>query len=210
MTAPKKGAPIWTTAPALLRHERSWRGTRFPLLTAGAALLLLVLGGGSYGFWQYSQSQYYIGIDGKTGSVAIFRGTNQSLAGISMSSLYWNSTLKASQLPANDRATLARTISQSSVQGAEREVNQLAGEALQCQQTYTALANWQQGNIAYRNYLTAKAEAVAHHAKAPATAPSPGPMPTQVPSADKCGPSTAFGIPPAALPAAGVTTPAAG
>ena len=210
VTAPKKGAPTWTTAPALLRRERSWRGTRFPLVAAGAVFLLLLLGGGFYGFWQYSQGQYYIGIDGKTGSVAIFRGTNQSLAGISMSSLFRDSTLKASQLPADDQATLAQTISQSSAQDAEQKVNQLAGEAGQCQQTYTVLAHWQQGNLAYQKYLTAKAQAAAHHAKAPATVPSPGPMPTQLPSADKCGPSAAFGIPPSALPTAGITVPAAG
>jgi hypothetical protein len=113
-------------------------------------------------------------------------------------------------LTTSDQAALTQTISQSNANDAHQKVNQLASEAQTCKQTYTRLATWQRDNLAYQSYLMARAQAAHNHAKAPAAVANPGPMPTQVPDADTCAPSTAFGIPAAALPAAGSTpTPAA-
>jgi len=181
------------------------RKRRWPIVTGSLVLLVVLVAAGGYGFWRYNKSQYYVGVDTKTGAVAIFQGTNQSLAGINLSSLYSDSTLKASQLTPNDQAELTQTISRSSVQDAQQKINQLAGEAKQCQQTYTELKNWQQANTNYKNYLTAKAQATAHKTKAPAVVAPAGPMPTQLPNQDQCAPSTEFGIAPAALPTQGET-----
>ena len=57
-------------------------GRRWPGMTAALVLfvpLVLLVGGGGYGFWRYNQSQYYVGVD-QDGYVAIFRGTDQVLA----------------------------------------------------------------------------------------------------------------------------------
>jgi serine/threonine protein phosphatase PrpC len=180
---------------------------RWPIVTGALALLVILVAGGGYGFWRYNQNQFYVGVD-KNGNVAIFRGTNQSLLGINLSSLYSESTLKANMLTTSDQAALTQTISQSSADAAHQKINQLAGEARQCQQTYQELATWQRGNVAYQNYLTAKAAAAKSHAHAPTPVANPGPMPTQMPDADTCAPSTVFGVAAAALPTPGESTPA--
>jgi protein phosphatase len=181
---------------------------RWPIVTGALVLLVILIAGGGYGFWRYNQNQYYVGID-KNGNVSVFRGTNQSLVGINLSSVYSESALKASMLTASDQAALTQTISQSSASDAHQKINQLAGEATQCRQTYQELAAWQRGSLAYQSYLTAKAQAVSRKAKPPAPVANPGPMPTQLPEADTCAPSTVFGVPAASLPAPGESAPAA-
>ncbi len=179
---------------------------RWPIVTGAFVLLVLLLGGGLYGFWRYNQGQYYVGVT-SDGYVAIFRGTDQSLAGISLSSLLTRSTLKASMLSSGDQATIQETISMSSVNDAQQRIDQLQAEADACQQTYQKLATWKTEDTAYENYQTAKTTAAKNHTKAPAVVNNPGPMPAQVADPDQCAPSTAFGIAASSLPAAGASTP---
>jgi PPM family protein phosphatase len=175
-------------------------------VTGSLVLLVLLLGGGLYGFWRYNQGQYYVGVT-SDGYVAIFRGTDQSLAGISLSSLLTRSTLKVSMLSSGDQATIQQTISMSSLNDAHQRIDQLQTEADACQQSYQKLATWKTENTAYTNYLTAKTAAAKNHTKAPAVVNNPGPMPTELADPTQCAPSTAFGIPASALPAAGASTP---
>jgi hypothetical protein len=182
---------------------------RWPIVTGALLLLLILIAGGGYGFWRYNQNQFFVGVD-NNGNVAIFRGTNQNLLGVNLSSLYSKSTLKANMLTTSDQAALTQTISQSSANDAHQKINQLVGEAQRCRQTYMQLATWQRANLAYQSYLTARTQAAKNKTKAPTAVANPGPMPTQLPDADTCAPSTAFGIPASALPAAGnPPTPAA-
>jgi len=167
---------------------------RWPIVTGALVLLVLLVGGGGYGFWRYNQSQYYVGV--ANGYVAIFRGTNQSLAGISLSSLVTRSTLQVSKLRSGDQVTLAQTISQSSVNDATLLIDQLQGEANQCQQTYQELAAWQAADVKYQAAVAAAAKSKSK------TAPTgnPGPMPAEVPDAATCAPPAAFGIAASTLP----------
>jgi protein phosphatase len=172
---------------------------RWPIVTTALVLLVLLVGGGGYGFWRYNQSQYYVGLS--NGYVAIFRGTDQSMAGINLSSLVTRSTLQASTLRSSDQAGLAQTIAQGSQSSATLLIDQLQGEADRCQQEWQALAAWQVKNLQYQ-------AAVAKAAKAKAkTRPKDtvGPMPT-APNAADCAASTAFGIPGSALPSQTSTT----
>jgi serine/threonine protein phosphatase PrpC len=181
---------------------------RWPVVTGALVLLVLLIGGGAYGFWQYNQRQFYVSVSPQ-GFVSIYRGTDQSLAGISLSSIQSQSTLKASMLNSTDQATLRQTISANSLTDAQQRIDQLQTQVTNCQQTYTKLAAWQTQYLAYKAYLTAKATAAHTKAKAPAVVPSPGAMPAPLSDADACAPSTAFGIPVSALPTNGESAPPA-
>jgi protein phosphatase len=169
---------------------------RWPIVTGALVLLVILLGGGAYGAWWYNQQQYYVGVH--NGDVAIFRGTNQSVAGISLSSLLTPSTLKVSQLGTNDQNTISQTISKSSVTDAKALITQLQSGVNKCLAQWTALANWQSQTVKYQGEV-----ARALHSKPKITVPAsdkPGPMPA-VPYTTSCAPAAAFGIPASALPA---------
>ena len=163
---------------------------RWPVVSGALVLLVLLIGGGAYGFWRYNQGQYYVGAD-QTGYVSIFRGTNQNLAGISLSTLVQRSTLKVSELRSSDQTTVTQTISQGSVANAQQLIDQLQGQVNVCKQDWQTVAAWPAKNTTYQT-----AVATAAKKKPKGTVPAslnPGPQPT-APSAANCAPATAFGI----------------
>ena len=163
---------------------------RWPIVTASLVLLVLLLGGGFYGFWQYNQSQYYVGVDAN-GYVSIFRGTNQSLAGISLSSLVQRSTLKVSELRSTDQASLTQTITQGSVNNAQLLIDQLQSQVNDCRQQWQTVAAWPAKHASYQTQLANAAKSKGK-IKVPASA-NPGPQPS-APEAANCAPAAAFGI----------------
>jgi serine/threonine protein phosphatase PrpC len=169
---------------------------RWPVVTGALVLLVLLIGGGGYGFWLYNQSQYYVGVD-QAGFVSIFRGTNQNLAGISLSSLVQRSTLKVSELRSSDQTTLSQTISQGSVTDGQHLIDQLQSQVNSCQQQWQAVASWPAKEATYQTELT---DAAKHKPKltVPPSA-NPGAKPT-APIAANCAPATAFGITVSASP----------
>ncbi|MGH3249317.1 MAG: protein phosphatase 2C domain-containing protein [Trebonia sp.] len=177
---------------------------RWPIVTAALVLLVLLLGGGGYGFWRYNQSQYYVGVE-KNGFVAIFRGTDQSVAGISLSSLVQRSTLKVSELRSTDQAALSQTITQGSVGDAQLLIDHLQGQVNQCKQQWLAVAAWPAKNATYQAALLAASKSTAKpKPKVPASA-NPGPQPS-APEAANCAPAAAFNV---TVPASRAATPSA-
>ena len=181
------------------------RRRRWPIVTGALVLLVLLLGGGAYGAWWYNQQQYYVGV--QDGYVAVFQGTNQNLAGMSLSKLLTTSTVKVSQLGLDDQNTLAQTISKGSVGDANRLITGLQNQVTVCHGQWTALVTWQAKTISYN---AAVARDKASKAKPKPTVPAseaPGPMPA-TPDPDSCAPASAFGIPVSALPGSQPVAPA--
>jgi protein phosphatase len=184
-------------------HHRGRR--RWPIVTGALVLLVVLLGGGAYGAWWYNQQQYYVGV--QDGYVAVFQGTNQSLAGMSLSKLLTRSALKVSQLGLTDQNSLTQTISKSSLGDATTLIDGLQTEANACQKQWAALATWQAKTVSYN---AAVAKDKASKAKPKPTVPAsdaPGPMPA-TPDPDSCAPSSAYGIPASALPGSQPVAPA--
>ncbi len=183
------------------RHHEGKR--RWPVVTTLLVVLVLLIGGGLYGGWRYVQGQYYIGV--QDGNVAIFRGVNQSLAGISLSSVVQRTNLPVTQVVAGNQVMIRQTITASSLAAAQSLVAQIQSGVSSCRQKWQALVRWQAAELTYQRAVAA------FRAKKTKVAPTgnPGPAPP-MPDAADCAPASAFGIPASALPGAQpVTTPAA-
>jgi PPM family protein phosphatase len=160
---------------------------RWPIVKMTVVLLVLLLGGGAYGAWWYNQRQYFVGQ--QDGFVAIFRGTNQSIAGISLSSLVSRSALPVGQLGVSDQGAIAQTISKSSLTDARALVDSLQAQVSQCHQKWEALVSWQSAEVKYQQAVAA---AQKRKSKIPPKG-NPGAMPP-VPDAADCAPAAEFGI----------------
>jgi protein phosphatase len=101
-----------------------------------------VIIGGGYAAWRYTQAQYYVGAS--NGQVAIFRGVNQELAGISMSKVYQPTGIPLSHVAANDLTLVQSTITASSLADARQTVQTIRNDYT-CQQAQIALTDWQKG-----------------------------------------------------------------
>jgi PPM family protein phosphatase len=179
---------------------------RWPIVTAALVLLVLLVGGGGYGFWRYNQSQYYVGV--QDGYVAIFRGTNQSVAGINLSTLVQTSTLPVGQLRSSDQAGLTQTISQDSVSDAQQLIDQLQSQVDQCKQQWQAVAAWPAENSRYQAEVAAAAKSKGKIKVPPSD--NPGPQP-DAPDEANCASATALGLTipasrPATSPSSATTT----
>jgi protein phosphatase len=173
---------------------------RWPIVTTVLVVLALLIGGGLYGGWRYVQGQYYVGV--QNGNVAIFRGVNQNLAGISLSSLVQRTDLPVSQVVAGNRGMIAQTIPASSLAAAQSVVSDIQTRVTQCHQKYQAVVQWQVAYAKYRGWLAAY---LAHRTRI-VPRDNPGTEPG-TPDAADCAPSTAFGIPLSALGAQPVESP---
>jgi serine/threonine protein phosphatase PrpC len=162
---------------------------RYPIVWTALVLLVLLVAGGGYAGWLYNQSLYYVGVS--NGHVAIFRGSNQNLAGISLSSLVSTSALPVRELRASDQATLAQTIPQGNLTKATQLIGQLQGQAGQCARQWRQVAAWPAKNAKYQAELRAAKKSKGKIKVNPAD--NPGPQPT-APDAASCASATAFGI----------------
>jgi PPM family protein phosphatase len=70
---------------------------RWPVVTTILVVLLAVVAGGLYFGYRATQGQYYLGADG--GQVSIFRGINEKIAFISLSSVYRKTSIPLSHVP---------------------------------------------------------------------------------------------------------------
>jgi serine/threonine protein phosphatase PrpC len=112
---------------------------RWPLVTTILVILVIVIVGGGYAAWRYTQSQYYVGTDGH--QVIIYRGINQKVAGITLSSVYQKTGIPLSQVPQNDKAAIQSTTPASTLSTAQKTVSSIR-QAVACDNYTAAYASW--------------------------------------------------------------------
>ncbi len=80
-------------------------------------------------------SRWYVGLNGSpgTGTVAVYQGTDQTLLGIQLSTLYSDSGIAVGSLPYFDQELVSKTIAAHDIVDADRIVSELARKALDCQ-----------------------------------------------------------------------------
>ena len=105
-------------------------------------ILVILVVGGVYAGWRYTQTQYYVASDG--GQVVIYRGINQSAAGISLSSVASRSGILVAGLPAAMAADVRATItSNNGLAGAQGIVTSLRSNYARCHAAVVALQQWE-------------------------------------------------------------------
>ena len=155
---------------------------RWPLVTTILVILVLVIVGGGFAAWRYTQSQYYVGTDGH--QVIIYRGINQKIAGINLSSVYQKTGIPLSQMPPNDKATVQSATTPGGLAEAQRTVSNIRHD-LACQQYVAAYATWLHKPRSRQVTATVKGKKVpvfkiVKGKRVPVTQPvSPGPAPRQ-------------------------------
>jgi protein phosphatase len=109
---------------------------RWPVVTSVLVVLVLLIAGGGYAAWRISQSQYYVGSDGK--QVVIYRGVNETVAGLTLSSSYLRTGIPISHVQGS---LLALPTSSSSLTEAQRTVQNIRRDYT-CKQASAAVAKW--------------------------------------------------------------------
>jgi len=108
-----------------LIEEDARRATRRKVTWLAAIVLLIVaiVGAALLGY-QWTQSRYFVGVEGST--VAIYQGIQQDLGPIKLSSVYEDTDLELNQLRVYDRQQVERTINASSLEDAKLIVERLS------------------------------------------------------------------------------------
>jgi len=112
---------------------------RWPLVTSVLVVLLLVIVGGAYAAWRYTQDQYYVGTDGK--QVIIYRGIDQKVLGLNLSSVYQTTGIPLSGVPSSYLQTVRATTTPSSLADAKKTVGTIR-QAYVCQTYRNAYNFW--------------------------------------------------------------------
>jgi PPM family protein phosphatase len=138
-----------TTAPGGgAGHRRRW-----PIVTSVLLLLVIVIVGGGYAGWRYTQDQYYVGAH--DGQVVIFRGVNQTVAGIALSHVFEHTGIPLDKVPTTDKQSITSTILATSLADARRIVGNVRSGYQACQTAYSKRAAYVQKLQQYRTALAA-------------------------------------------------------
>ncbi|MEU8226011.1 protein phosphatase 2C domain-containing protein [Kribbella sp. NPDC048915] len=98
--------------------------------TAVLLVVLALLGGGAWFGYSWTQKQYYVGTDGDY--VAIFRGVEADLPGLSLSKVYERQSLQVDKLPTYSREQVEGNIQADDLPGARSIVAELQHTADEC------------------------------------------------------------------------------
>jgi PPM family protein phosphatase len=174
--------------PKRAPRGRPGRRRRWPIVTTALVVLLAAIAGSIYGFWRYTQTQYYLGANSQ-GQVVIYRGITWHIPGFSLSHQYDVTGIPLAQVQSGYRSTVRGTDPVPSLADARQIVATIRTGVSQCQQAYVKLKGWAAQET---KYLAASALAKQHKRKTIGVT-NPGPQPP--PAGSMCAPSTAFSIP---------------
>ncbi|MFF5450706.1 Stp1/IreP family PP2C-type Ser/Thr phosphatase [Streptomyces sp. NPDC012950] len=152
------------------RKGRKWLKRSFFLV-----LVLALVGGGLYGGWRWTQTQYFVG--SKDQHVALYQGISQDLAWVSLSKVEKDHPeIELKYLPAYQRKQVEDTIAGGSLGKAETKISELAVQASACKKTEQRRAAAEKAADQASKPPAQKPDGTATPDSKPTTAaPSPGP-----------------------------------
>ncbi|MFG1675275.1 PP2C family protein-serine/threonine phosphatase [Micromonospora sp. NPDC049282] len=125
LSAPRPPAP---EEPADNRDDEPEQRRRRPLRTVAMVLALAVIvGGGVFGGWTYTQRQYYVGAT-DDGQLAVFRGVPGQVAGLDLSDVHARSGSRLDDLTLAAQERVKQGIQAKSEPDAERRLAELTSD----------------------------------------------------------------------------------
>ncbi|MFG2101575.1 PP2C family protein-serine/threonine phosphatase [Micromonospora echinaurantiaca] len=126
LSAPRPAAP---EEPAAAAEDEPERRRHRPVRAAAMTLALLVIvGGGLFGGWSYTQRQYYVGAT-EDGQVAVFRGIQGQIAGMDLSTVHSTSPAELDDLTLAAQEQVKQGIPAKSEPDAERRLAELTSDS---------------------------------------------------------------------------------
>ena len=121
-----------TSGEGLTLAEEGPRSRRTTVLRVAALLVVaaVVVAGGSYAAYAWSQQRYFIAAD--DGVVTVFRGVDQNLGPVSLSSAEYETTIAVDDLPPSYQASLESGIEVEDRDAADMRVGDLRVQAAAC------------------------------------------------------------------------------
>ncbi|MFB9390071.1 Stp1/IreP family PP2C-type Ser/Thr phosphatase [Streptomyces coeruleoprunus] len=154
------------------RTGRKWFKRGFYTLLA-----LGVIGGGLYGGYRWTQTQYYVGAN--EGHVALYRGISQDLAWLSLSEVEKDHPdIELKYLPAYQQKQVEETIAGGSLAKAEAKIKELGLQASACKKQAAAREASDSVSATPPSEEQAGGTAGASASTKPTTAATPSPGPT--------------------------------
>ncbi|WP_328720542.1 Stp1/IreP family PP2C-type Ser/Thr phosphatase [Streptomyces sp. NBC_00247] len=153
-------------------------GRRWLKRSLYVVLALAVVGGGVYGGYRWTQTQYYVGA--KNDNVALFQGISQDLGWISLSKVEKDHPeIELKYLPPYQRKQVEETIAEGNLADAREKVDQLSLQATACKKDAQRRAAEKQAAEAAasadKTSTTASDKETAKETKPTAATPTPGP-----------------------------------
>ncbi len=107
------------------------KGRRWLKRSLYTVLALAVIGGGTYGGWRWTQTQYYVGTNDD--HVALYRGISQDLAWVSLSKVQKDHPeIELKYLPPYQQKLVEATIAEGDLADARAKIEELAVQASAC------------------------------------------------------------------------------
>jgi protein phosphatase len=168
------------------------KGRKWAKRSLYTVLALAVVGGGLYGGWRWTQTQYYVGT--KDEHVALYRGISQDLAWVSLSKVEKDHPeIELKYLPPYQQKQVKNTIAEGGLSDAQSKIDELGVQASACKKESERQAAEAENNSktgageaggttgTTRTSLTSKASPSPSTSPTPsksATAPTPSPGPS--------------------------------
>lgn len=112
--------------------EKPRKGRRWVKRSLYTLLVLAVIGGGAYGGYRWTQTQYYVGANGD--HVALYRGISQDLAWVNLSKVHKDHPeIELKYLPPYQQKQVKATIAEGGLPDAASKIDELAVQASACE-----------------------------------------------------------------------------